>query len=524
MILEEHSNPFASWTRRATAAVLSWLGRREWLQFLRLNRQSQAAFTAEVGGIKGLDLSHHPLDPPQLSIHRAGSIRQSSGILVCFAGLEERGFRPLSGRLVVGWFVGGMKLMAETGLFRRNFTVFGCSHKTLGLEPAGFQAPVLYHHSVIAPNILNMAVETLTAPKFKEQDLQFWQLMIAGSVAGSVKHMRCFLFASLINALRSVIQTEGPSALYCGIWSMRHGAMGPAHFIYFSFYEVSKKFLSAGNPNNSVVHAISGAFAAVWSYAVSTPVDMAKLRQQSGFGNYKGVWDCVKRVTCEEGISRFYTFYRTGIRMNVYSSAVHFVTYKAAKRKLVEISPKKKGWWLVHATAGATAGGLVYGTLQGMPPQNAHPCICNSHLLQIRSRDIYTCDGERRRWTSVKGNPSQLSVIQLNRLFQFNLRHNAFPSQTVAEAVASLSSPGDRSFYGRINEDGESEEETETEIRRAFEEDERRRRSPLVAENAVRVMEAMRAISFPGTAPDWASDVNEDRWIDQLRRLRSTSQ
>lgn len=78
-----------------------------------------------------------------------------------------------------------------------------------------------------------------------------------------------------------------------------------------------------------------------------------------------------------------------------------------------------------------------------------------------------------------------------------------------------------------INEHAESEQETETEteseIRRAFEEDERRRRSPLVAENAVRVMEAMRAISFPGTAPDWASDINEDRWIDQLRRLRSTS-
>lgn len=74
----------------------------------------------------------------------------------------------------------------------------------------------------------------------------------------------------------------------------------------------------------------------------------------------------------------------------------------------------------------------------------------------------------------------------------------------------------------------ETETETETtpdsEIRTAFEEDERRRRSPLLVENAARVMEAMRAISFPGTAPDWASDVNEDRWVDQLRRLRSTSQ
>ncbi|AEE28069.1 Mitochondrial substrate carrier family protein [Arabidopsis thaliana] len=166
-----------------------------------------------------------------------------------------------------------------------------------------------------------MAVEDSTAPKFKEQDLQLWQLMIAGSVAGSFKNMTMFPVRTLDQrmlhrsysqrhvgirqALRSVIQTEGPSALYRGIWYMRHGAMGPAQFVHFSFYDVSKNFLSTGNPNNPVVHVISWAFTAVWSYAVSTPVDMAKLRHQNGFGNYKGVWDCAKRVTHEEGISKF---------------------------------------------------------------------------------------------------------------------------------------------------------------------------------------------------------------------------
>ncbi|XP_020866168.1 uncharacterized protein LOC110224443 [Arabidopsis lyrata subsp. lyrata] len=49
-----------------------------------------------ISGVRGLDLSHHPLDPPQFSSHRAGLIRQSSGILVCFSGLEERGFRLVS--------------------------------------------------------------------------------------------------------------------------------------------------------------------------------------------------------------------------------------------------------------------------------------------------------------------------------------------------------------------------------------------------------------------------------------------
>lgn len=98
----------------------------------------------------------------------------------------------------------------------------------------------------------------------------------------------------------------------------------------------------------------------------------------------------------------------------------------------------------------------------------------------------------------------------------------------IQEAVDGVSSI---SINGNAEAKSDTEEETETvtvtpdsEIRTAFEEDERRRRSPLLVENAARVMEAMRAISFPGTAPDWASDVNEDRWVDQLRRLRSTSQ
>lgn len=98
----------------------------------------------------------------------------------------------------------------------------------------------------------------------------------------------------------------------------------------------------------------------------------------------------------------------------------------------------------------------------------------------------------------------------------------------IPEAVDGISSVSINGHAEAKTDDTEEETETETtpdsEIRTAFEEDERRRRSPLQVENAARVMEAMRAISFPGTAPDWASDVNEDRWVDQLRRLRSTSQ
>lgn len=82
------------------------------------------------------------------------------------------------------------------------------------------------------------------------------------------------------------------------------------------------------------------------------------------------------------------------------------------------------------------------------------------------------------------------------------------------------------------SEDEEEEEEEEERMRetadsaitRAFREDENRRNAPLTAENATRVMEAMRGISFGGVAPDWADRIPENQWIDQLRRPRQPPQ
>ncbi|XP_052175843.1 protein bfr2 [Diospyros lotus] len=80
------------------------------------------------------------------------------------------------------------------------------------------------------------------------------------------------------------------------------------------------------------------------------------------------------------------------------------------------------------------------------------------------------------------------------------------------------------------DDDAKEEEEEEEEMRmreasdsailRAFREDESRRNAPLPAETASRVMEAMRGVSFSGSAPVWADRVPEDQWINQLRRLR----
>lgn len=64
---------------------------------------------------------------------------------------------------------------------------------------------------------------------------------------------------------------------------------------------------------------------------------------------------------------------------------------------------------------------------------------------------------------------------------------------------------------------------SDLEILRAFNEDESRRTAPLPADQALRVMEAMRGVAFAGAAPDWVGQVPEDQWIHQLRRIRESS-
>ncbi|CAA0842364.1 Mitochondrial substrate carrier family protein [Striga hermonthica] len=99
---------------------------------------------------------------------------------------------------------------------------------------------------------------------------------------------------------------------------------GSAHAVYFSVYELSKKNISGGNPNNPAAHALSGVFATVASDAVLTPMDMVKQRLQLGSSPYSGVWDCVRRVAWEEGIRGFFASYRTTVLMNAPFTAITF--------------------------------------------------------------------------------------------------------------------------------------------------------------------------------------------------------
>ncbi|MED6218210.1 hypothetical protein PIB30_024849 [Stylosanthes scabra] len=223
----------------------------------------------------------------------------------------------------------------------------------------------------------------LSLPTPDHDGLQFWQYMVAGSIAGSVEHMAMFpvdtlktrmqalaTTSSLLppfglrQSLASILKLEGPSSLYRGISAMALGA-GPAHAVYFSVYEFCKQAFSSSsittNKYSSLVHAASGVCATVTSDAVFTPMDVVKQRLQLKSSPYKGVVDCVTRVAREEGVGAFFKSYRTTVVMNAPFTAVHFAAYEAAKKGLVEVSPESAddGRWVVHATAGGSAGALA---------------------------------------------------------------------------------------------------------------------------------------------------------------------
>eukprot|EP00249_Psilotum_nudum_P017707 c26451_g1_i4 orf=314-1342(-) len=209
--------------------------------------------------------------------------------------------------------------------------------------------------------------------------LGFGQYMVAGSVAGMVEHMAMFpvdtlktrmqvlasaggsVHSALSAAFVSIMKQEGTFGLYRGIGAMGLGA-GPAHAVYFAVYEFCKeKFGGNMDGHHPLAHGIAGVLATVASDAVFTPMDVVKQRLQLRSSPYRGVTDCIEKVLREEGFGAFYASYRTTVVMNAPFTAVHFSTYEAVKKVLMDMSPGTESDenLIVHATAGGAAGALA---------------------------------------------------------------------------------------------------------------------------------------------------------------------
>lgn len=199
--------------------------------------------------------------------------------------------------------------------------------------------------------------------------------MTAGAVAGVLEHTVMYpvdsvktrmqslqpdpnaQYRSVYEALKRIIRTEGIFRPFRGLNITMLGA-GPAHALYFACYEQVKRPLSdviQNGRNSHLANGVAGSVATVLHDAVMNPAEVVKQRMQMYNSPYRGLWDCVRTVTRNEGVRAFYRSYSTQLTMNIPFQAVHFITYELMQEQL---NPGRLYHPGTHIVSGAAAGAV----------------------------------------------------------------------------------------------------------------------------------------------------------------------
>lgn len=199
--------------------------------------------------------------------------------------------------------------------------------------------------------------------------------MTAGAVAGVLEHTVMYpvdsvktrmqslqpdpnaQYRSVYEALKRIIRTEGIFRPFRGLNITMLGA-GPAHALYFACYEQVKRPLSdviQNGRNSHLANGVAGSVATVLHDAVMNPAEVVKQRMQMYNSPYRGLWDCVRTVTRNEGVGAFYRSYSTQLTMNIPFQAVHFITYELMQEQL---NPGRLYHPGTHIVSGAAAGAV----------------------------------------------------------------------------------------------------------------------------------------------------------------------
>ncbi|XP_014672492.1 PREDICTED: solute carrier family 25 member 36-A-like [Priapulus caudatus] len=161
----------------------------------------------------------------------------------------------------------------------------------------------------------------------------------ACGVSASANPLQAKSGLGIIGCLRSIIENEGPWALFKGLGPNLVG-VAPSRAIYFAAYSNTKSFLNGViRPDTPIVHMGSASMAGFVSCSVTNPIWFVKTRlqlDQSKAGQQRlTVWQCLRDIVREGGFRAFYK----GITASYYGIAetvVHFVIYEYVKRKLRE--------------------------------------------------------------------------------------------------------------------------------------------------------------------------------------------
>ncbi|KAI9206744.1 mitochondrial carrier domain-containing protein [Polychytrium aggregatum] len=151
-------------------------------------------------------------------------------------------------------------------------------------------------------------------------------------------------YKGLADCFKQTIVKEGPLGLYKGMMSPLVGVT-PMFALSFWAYEVGQQLVYAATPNRKskdltlTEFAIAGAFSAIPTTIVTTPMERIKVIMQTQDANpngtkYKGMVDAGVGVFREGGLKGLYRGTIATLARDIPGSAAYFVAYEAVYRAL----------------------------------------------------------------------------------------------------------------------------------------------------------------------------------------------
>jgi len=202
---------------------------------------------------------------------------------------------------------------------------------------------------------------------------------IAGGTAGILEHTSTFPMDTVKTHMQSYCahcpnkdncattlrriycKSNGISGFYRGIQTMLYGC-APAHALYFSSYELTKRWFTASNPGADM-NAMQGAFAGCISTflhdSLMTPLDTLKQRMQ--LGHYNSVRNGLTSIVREEGAFALYRSFPITLATNLPYGSIMFAVNESLRQYLTEngASASIITYMIAGSGAGAVASALT---------------------------------------------------------------------------------------------------------------------------------------------------------------------
>lgn len=156
------------------------------------------------------------------------------------------------------------------------------------------------------------------------------------------------LFRGTCQSIGAIYEVEGLRGLWRGLGPALMGVI-PARAVQFAAYSFMKKTLVPFVGENTALHLMSASVAGAISTTAIAPLWLVKTRLQlqtnemkrTGLA-YKGSWDCIKRVSREEGIRGLYKGL-TASYLGIAGLSIQFSLYEKGKKYVLSTKTRAVG-------------------------------------------------------------------------------------------------------------------------------------------------------------------------------------